>query len=105
MNIHSKIEVVQCLIRSKRIFSKRCSNCLLIERSYDGTTVPMIAQKAKVGAGTIYRYFANKKSLVNSLFIECVLQFSYVLKTDFPSDSTIREQATHIFFSYLNLPN
>ncbi|MGR5939329.1 helix-turn-helix domain-containing protein [Bacillus pacificus] len=27
---------------------------------YDGTTIPMIAEKAKVGANTIYRYFENK---------------------------------------------
>ena len=38
------------------------------ERGYDGTTIPMIAEKAKVGAGTIYRYFENKEALVNSLF-------------------------------------
>ncbi|MEM5672990.1 helix-turn-helix domain-containing protein [Bacillus cereus] len=41
---------------------------LFAERGYDGTTIPMIAEKAKVGAGTIYRYFENKEALVNSLF-------------------------------------
>ncbi|MGG5254685.1 TetR/AcrR family transcriptional regulator [Neobacillus sp. SM06] len=71
---------------------------LFAERGYDGTTVPMIAEKAKVGAGTIYRYFENKEFLVNSLFIKCVLQFSEALKTNFPFDSTIREQFTHIFY-------
>ncbi|MDM5293040.1 TetR/AcrR family transcriptional regulator [Peribacillus simplex] len=69
---------------------------LFAERGYDGTTVPMIADQAKVGAGTIYRYFANKESLVNSLFIKCALQFSEAIRTDFPSNSTIREQFTHI---------
>ena len=42
------------------------------ELGYDGTTVPMIAERAKVGAGTIYRYFENKESLVNILFQDCV---------------------------------
>jgi transposase len=32
---------------------------LFAERGYDGTTIPMIAEKANVGAGTIYRYFEN----------------------------------------------
>ncbi|HWO98370.1 MAG TPA: TetR/AcrR family transcriptional regulator [Bacillus sp. (in: firmicutes)] len=71
---------------------------LFAERGYDGTTVPMIAEKAKVGAGTIYRYFENKESLVNSLFIKCVSQFSGTLKAEFPSSENIREQFTHIFY-------
>jgi AcrR family transcriptional regulator len=70
---------------------------LFAERGYDGTTVPMIADKAKVGAGTIYRYFENKESLVNSLFTKCVLQFSEAIIADFPSNTTIREQFAHIF--------
>ena len=30
---------------------------LFAERGYDGTTIPMIAEKAKVGAGTILSLF------------------------------------------------
>ncbi|MFJ7978637.1 TetR/AcrR family transcriptional regulator [Peribacillus sp. NPDC096379] len=70
---------------------------LFAERGYDGTTIPMIADKAKVGAGTIYRYFDNKEALVNSLFTKCVLQFSEAIRSDLPFHSTIREQFTHIF--------
>ncbi|MEK4971293.1 TetR/AcrR family transcriptional regulator [Niallia sp. FSL R7-0648] len=70
---------------------------LFVERGYDGTTVPMIANRAKVGAGTIYRYFENKESLVNSLFVKCVLRFSEAIKLDFPSKSNIREQFSYIF--------
>ena len=55
---------------------------LFAERGYDGTTVPMIADNAKVGAGTIYRYFENKESLVNSLFQECIQNFSESLRLD-----------------------
>lgn len=71
---------------------------LFAERGYDGTTVPMIAEKAKVGAGTIYRYFENKESLVNSLFIKCVSQFSEILKNGFPENRNVREQFSHIFY-------
>ncbi|RBW68395.1 TetR/AcrR family transcriptional regulator [Bacillus taeanensis] len=70
---------------------------LFAERGYDGTTVPMIADKAKVGAGTIYRYFENKESLVNSLFTKCVLQFSEAIRSNFPSETNVREKFTHIF--------
>ncbi|KAB8129915.1 TetR/AcrR family transcriptional regulator [Gracilibacillus oryzae] len=70
---------------------------LFAVRGYDGTTVPMIANKAKVGAGTIYRYFENKESLVNALFVKCVEEFFDVIQTDFPKDADIRQQFHHIF--------
>lgn len=41
---------------------------LFAERGFHGTTVPDVATKAKVGAGTIYRYFPSKEALVNALF-------------------------------------
>jgi len=36
----------------------------------------MIADKAQVGAGTIYRYFESKEVLVNELFQDCVKDLS-----------------------------
>lgn len=71
---------------------------LFAERDYDGTTVPMIAEAAKVGAGTIYRYFESKESLVNSLFQKVVMEFSETIKTDFPNSNEIREQFRHVFY-------
>jgi len=41
---------------------------LFAERGFYGTPVPLIAEEAQVGAGTIYRYFPSKKSLVNELY-------------------------------------
>lgn len=71
---------------------------LFAERGFDGTTVPTIAEKASVGAGTIYRYFENKEVLVNSLFQECVQELSKTLIMNAPSEtSPIRERFSHIF--------
>lgn len=70
---------------------------LFAVRGYEGTTVPMIADNAKVGAGTIYRYFENKESLLNSLFSKCVTEFSNTIKHQFPFDASIRMQFAHIF--------
>lgn len=70
---------------------------LFAERGYDGTTIPMIAEKANVGAGTIYRYFENKEALVNSLFSKSMLQLSEMIKTDFPVEANIREQFSHTY--------
>jgi AcrR family transcriptional regulator len=41
---------------------------LFAERGFHGTAVPEVADRAGVGAGTIYRYFASKEAMVNALF-------------------------------------
>ena len=41
---------------------------LFVERGFHGTAVPQIAERAGVGAGTIYRYFESKEALVNALY-------------------------------------
>jgi AcrR family transcriptional regulator len=41
---------------------------LFSERTFDGTPVPLIAERAGVAAGTIYRYFSSKEALVNALY-------------------------------------
>ena len=41
---------------------------LFSEKGFDGTPVPLVAEKAGVGAGTIYRYFESKEALVNALY-------------------------------------
>ncbi|MCZ8522498.1 MULTISPECIES: TetR/AcrR family transcriptional regulator [Paenibacillus] len=70
---------------------------LFAEEGFEATTVPMIADKAVVGAGTIYRYFTNKEALGNALFQECVRQFSEVVQRGYPVDGGSREQFRHIF--------
>ncbi len=71
---------------------------LFAERGYDATTVPMIADNAKVGAGTIYRYFENKEALVNALFQECIHKFLETFKlTNLEATTDVREQF-HVLF-------
>ena len=41
---------------------------LFSERGFHGTAVPLVAEKAGVGAGTLYRYFESKEALVNALY-------------------------------------
>lgn len=41
---------------------------LFAERGFYGTAVPLVADRARVGAGTIYRYFPSKEALVNALY-------------------------------------
>lgn len=65
---------------------------LFVERGFYGTAVPEIADKAGVGAGTIYRYFESKEALVNVLYREHKLAFGRLALDDFPATAPTREQ-------------
>ena len=64
---------------------------LFVERGFYGTAVPEIADRAGVGAGTIYRYFESKEALVNAIYRQQKLGFAQVVLADFPPSSTTRE--------------
>jgi AcrR family transcriptional regulator len=59
--------------------------------------VPLVAEKAKVGAGTIYRYFPSKESLVNAVYMKWKGELGRALTDDFPFHASPREQF-HFFW-------
>lgn len=65
---------------------------LFVERGFHGTSVPSVADRAGVAAGTIYHYFASKEALVNALFKNWKAQIAARVVTDFPFDKPVREQ-------------
>jgi AcrR family transcriptional regulator len=52
---------------------------LISQHGFHGTSTDMIAKHAKVGMGTIYRYFSSKDVLINALYLEIKTQFSEAL--------------------------
>jgi AcrR family transcriptional regulator len=64
---------------------------LFAERGFHGTAVPLVAEKAGVGAGTLYRYFEGKEALVNTLYQEWKQRFGRALFDDFPFDGKPRK--------------
>jgi len=44
---------------------------LFAEKTYGATAVPEIAARAHVGTGTVYRHFASKAALANTLYRRC----------------------------------
>lgn len=64
---------------------------LFVERGFYGTAVPEIADKAGVGAGTIYRYFSSKEALVNEIYREEKQRFGTTVIASFPPSSSAKE--------------
>ncbi len=70
---------------------------LFAEYGFYGTPIPMVAERAQVGAGTIYRYFESKEALGNAVYQRAKETLYNVLNKDFPEDIPFREQF-HIFW-------
>lgn len=73
---------------------------LFAERGFHGTAVPLVAERAGVGAGTVYRYFESKEALVNALFQEWKAALGRALLQDFPATAPPRQQF-HVFWHKL----
>ena len=68
---------------------------LFAEQGFHGTTIPEVARKAGVAAGTIYRYFDGKDAMVNVLYREWRDRAQAFMLEGFRLDMKPREQ-----FSY-----
>lgn len=91
MNIHS---VVNAALEApgKRDAILDAALSLFAERGFHGTAVPLVAERAKVGAGTVYRYFESKEALVNALFRREKGRFLQLLTANLPFTAAPREQ-------------
>ena len=64
---------------------------LFVERGFYGVAVPEIAERAQVGAGTIYRHFESKEGLVNAIYREEKQRFAQSVVASFPAIDRSRE--------------
>jgi AcrR family transcriptional regulator len=65
-----------------------------------GSTIPEIAARAKVGNGTIYRYFDTKEALLNALYQYWKVEVMRQCLTEIPSTGPFRQQF-HVFWRQL----
>lgn len=70
---------------------------LFAAQGYHGTPVPRIAERAGVGAGTIYRYFEGKDALVNALYQRWKAEFLRTLSEGYPREVPVRQQFGFLF--------
>src|SRR5574338_630271 len=98
MNIHSLDPMTppprasqRAIATDKREAIMQAALDLFVERGFFGTAVPEIADRAGVGAGTIYRYFESKEALVNALYRREKQRFAERVLTEFPTTTIARE--------------
>lgn len=69
---------------------------LIAEHGFHGAPMAMIAERAGVGAGTIYRYFENKDVMIAELFRELEERSQPFIKGGYDEGKPIRERFLHL---------
>ncbi len=74
----------------------RASLELIAEQGFHGAPMAMIANRAGVGAGTIYRYFENKDVLITELYRELEERIYPAIQERYAAEKPIRERFLHL---------
>lgn len=74
---------------------------LVAEHGFHGAPCSLIAERAGVAAGTIYRYFENKDVLINELYNELEKEINAALTVGMQQDQTVRERFLHLYTGLL----
>jgi AcrR family transcriptional regulator len=69
---------------------------LIAEHGFHGAPMSMIADRAGVGAGTIYRYFESKDVLITDLYRELEEKLLAYLKEGYSAEDPIRDRFLHV---------
>lgn len=75
---------------------------LIAEHGFHGAPMAMIAGRAGVGAGTIYRYFENKDVMITELFRELEERSYPMIKEGYALDRPLRERFVHLNTSLIH---
>jgi AcrR family transcriptional regulator len=70
---------------------------LIVEHGFHGTSMAMVAEKADVGAGTIYHYFEGKDALIKELYQELEQKVMVTLCEGDPISKPIKERFIHLW--------
>lgn len=64
---------------------------LIAEQGFHGTPMSQVAQKANIGVGTIYRYFAGKEELINELYLFIKTRMTDRILKNFSAEKSVEE--------------
>ena len=82
----------------KRTGDPQAAMELIAENGFHGSPTSMIAARACVGTGTIYRYFADKDKLIWEVFNEVEGRLKQTLMTDHPDETIDAATAGALFY-------
>ncbi len=69
---------------------------LIAEHGFHGAPMAMVADRAGVGAGTIYRYFESKDALIAEIFSELEKKVVESLMEGYSRDRSLRDRFIHL---------
>jgi AcrR family transcriptional regulator len=69
---------------------------LVTEHGFHGAPMAMVAERAGVAAGTIYRFFESKEVLIDAAYKEVEDRLLKKVLEDYPEQGTPREKFTHL---------
>jgi AcrR family transcriptional regulator len=69
---------------------------LIAEQGFHGAPMAMIAERADVGAGTIYRYFENKEVLITELYGEIEGRMNGFIQQGYSVEAPFRARFLHL---------
>ncbi len=81
----------------KRSAILRAAMELIAENGFHGAPTAMIATRAGVGTGTIYRYFADKDVLIREVHRELEERMHPILMVRYPADRPLKERFDHFY--------
>lgn len=87
-NSHSKVD--------KRTAILEATLELIAEQGFHNTPTSQIAEKARVGVGSIYRYFKDKDELIHALFVYVIEKEGNEILQEYNPKAPLRERYIHI---------
>ncbi len=70
---------------------------LIAANGFHGAPTAMIAARAGVGTGTIYRYFADKDVLIRDVYLDVESRLHQALLEGYPTDRSVRRRLDHYY--------
>lgn len=92
------------MMLDKRIQILEATADLIAEQGLHCCPMAKIAKHAKVGAGTIYRYFETKEVLIQHLHLYICQKLADFCTHDYPKQASIRDRLSHVwgkFYSFM----
>jgi TetR/AcrR family transcriptional regulator, repressor of fatR-cypB operon len=89
------------LVDDKRRLILDAALRMFADRGFHGTSVPEVAVAAKVGTGTLYRYFEHKEALVNEVYRDAKLRLRSALLDGLGAPASYRADDAERWFREL----